>query len=456
MISPRLAGAAALLLLSSFLRLPCAAGAPPPGTAPALAGEPGRGSSAEAAGDDSARPAAVWDLDTVVEIAVARHPLVSQADADTRAAAARKGQAESAYYPTVNLSTGYSRNRVSVSSFGGADRSVTINNDSVRGSLTQVLADFGRRGAEADRTEALLAASRESGRSVREDVAFAAKAAYFDVLRTKRILEVDRQTVAQRESLLQQAKAFYEAGIRARIDVARAEANLFQARAELTAAENALRVARITLLNRMGIDGPRDFELRDTPAAETLPGSLEDWIREAEERRPELRALRDQERAAVSALQGARAEYYPTLTGTGGYGYASSDFPLLQGYDLSVRLNVPVFSGFLTREQVKEAQASLASTRFAVADLRRRIRLEVEQAALAVREASERIEARRKERDASGENLRLATGRYEVGAGDIIEMIDAQVQMARADTDEIEAQYDYRLSVATLQRAMGR
>ncbi|NJD63454.1 MAG: TolC family protein, partial [Deltaproteobacteria bacterium] len=54
------------------------------------------------------------------------------------------------------------------------------------------------------------------------------------------------------------------------------------------------------------------------------------------------------------------------------------------------------------------------------------------------------------------ENLRLATGRYEVGAGDIIEMIDAQVQLAGSDTSLIGALYDYSVTSATLLREIGQ
>ncbi|MBI5343400.1 MAG: TolC family protein [Deltaproteobacteria bacterium] len=395
----------------------------------------------------------VWELDQVVRIALARHPLVGQADAEIQAAGARKGQAESAYYPTIGLSTGYSRSR----SFSAlAHRSLTISSGFLQGSLSQTISDFGRTSAAVERAGALLSSTRETGRSVREDVAFAAKVGYYNVLRAQRILGVERETVKQRESLLRQAQAYYETGIRARIDVARAEANLFQARAELTGAENDLRVARITLLNRMGVDGPRDFELRDTLAAETLPGGLDEWVKEAEKNRPEPQALLEKERAADLNLRAARAGYTPILSGVGGYGYASEDLPLEQNYNVSVLLSVPVFSGFLTRQQVTEAQAQLSSARYAVTDFRRLVFLQVEQSALSLRASSERIDARRKEREASDENLRLATGRYQVGAGDIIEMIDAQVQMARSDTDMIDALYDHSVSVATLLRAMGR
>ncbi len=396
---------------------------------------------------------AVWDLDRVVSTALANHPLVGQADAEILAAGARKGQAESARYPSIDLSAGYSRSRTFSSS---SLRSSTASSDFLQGTLSQVITDFGRTGSAVDRADAQLSSTRETGRSVREDVAFAAKVAYYNVLRARRIVEVSRETVKQRESLLRQAQAYYDAGIRARIDVARAEANLFQARAEMTAAGNDLQVAMITLLNRMGVDGPRDFELKDTLATEALPGSTEEWLKEAEGNRPDLRALQEKERAAAMSLRGARAGYNPVLTGNGGYGYAAEDFPLEQNYSLSVQLAVPVFSGFLTRRQVAEAQAQLASARYAVTDMKRLVRLQVEQAALSVGAAVERTGARRKEREASEENLRLATARYEVGAGDIIEMIDAQVQMTRSDTSMIEALYDSSVSIAALQRAIGR
>lgn len=394
-----------------------------------------------------------WDLDQVVTISLARHPLVSQADAETRAAAARKGQAQSAYYPRIDLSAGYSRSRDFSTTL---QQNQTTASEFVRGNFSQVLTDFGRTGAAVARGDALFSSSKETGRGVREDVAFNAKVAYYNVLRAQRILSVNQETVRQRESLMRQARAFYDAGIRARIDVARAEANLYQANAEQTGAENDLRVARITLLNRMGIDGPRIFELKDTLYIEPFPGTMEEWQKEAEAGRPELLALRERERAAEMALRAARAGHNPILSANGDYGYAAEEPPLRSTYSLTVQLSVPVFTGFLTRQQVAEAQALRDSARHAVTDFRRLVRLQVEEAALSVRAAQERSDARRKEKEASEENLRLATGRYQVGAGDIIEMIDAQVQMARSDTDMIDALYDYTISIASLLRAMGR
>ena len=442
---------ATLALCLSCAHIPCRAQEPPPGAVSPPAGN--RGENPSGGNDNASGSGIVWTMDNVVEIAVSRHPLVGRADAETAAAVARKGQAESGYYPTIGLSTGYTRSRTLSPT---SDRSFTGSTPFIEGTISQILSDSGRTRAGANRAGSLVSAAAETGRSTRHDVALTAKIAYFDVLRARKIVDIGTETLKQRESLLSQAQAFYEAGVRARIDVARAEANLYQARAEMTTALNDLKVARITLLSRMGIDQPEDFRLADTLPTITVPGDLESWLAEAEASRPELRSIREEEQAADFGLRAARANYYPILTASGGYGYAAQDFPLVQNYTISVLLDFPLFTGFLTREGVKEAKASLDSTRYAATNLRRLVRLEVERAAFSIREASERLEARRKQQDAAAENLRLARERYNVGAGDIIEMIDAQVQMTQAEVAVIEAAYDSYISKVTLQRAIGR
>lgn len=443
MIPTRFASIAAALALLAALP---AAGAPPPQLPAAAPSTP----SGEAKGP-AAQPH--WTLDRVVETALANHPFVAQADAETRAARGRKGQAESGYYPSIEGSAGYARSR---GWSQAARRSASLSSYSVEGSLDYVISDFGRTSAAVDRNAALLSAFGAEGQVTRNDVAFGARLAYFNVLRAQRVLDVRIETGRQRQALLTQAMAFYEAGIRARIDVARAEANLYQARAEFSAAENDLRFARATLLERMGIDGPPGFVLLegDMPRG-TPPGGPEEWMLAAAKRRPDLRAAADRVLASDEALRQAQAGHNPLLTGSAGYGYAADDFPLRQNYSLGLRLSVPIFDGKLTRSRVVEAESLAASARYGEAALRRQVRLQVEQASLALRQAGEQIQARRKQRDASDENLRLATGRYDAGAGDIIEIIDAQTQMTAAETALVEAYYDYNTALASLSRAIG-
>ena len=417
------------------------------------------GPSARAADNAAVPPApspkgsVTWSLADVTSTALKNHPLILQSDADVTAAEARKGQAQSACYPPVNLSTASSRVRSLNTS---TNQNVTTPNEFVRGDLDWMLYDFGRTGASVDRADANAAVSRENAATTREDVAFVATVAFYNVLRAEQTVEFQRENLRQQEALYRQASAFYEAGVRAKIDVVRAEANLYDARAQLSQAENGLRVARITLLQRIGVDGPADFRLSGALPELSLPGTLQDWVAEAERNRPELRALVEKERAATESLRLARAGYLPFLVGSAGYGYGAEEVPLQQNYGLAVTLNYPLFSGFETREQAREASATISSARYEFIEAKRRVRLEGEVSAFSVQEAQERLSARKKQRDASEENLRLATARYEVGAGDIIEMTDAQAQMVRSETDTINTAFDFAVSHASLLRAMGR
>lgn len=414
--------------------------------------------STAVAEETGAAPAAAaapvrWTLADVITTAIARHPAVGQADAEARAAAARRGQAGSPLYPQVDALAGWAWTEAASSVTGDPVRTKAA---SVQGTASQLITDFGRTGAGVDRAVHLAAAAREGAAASRVEVAYGAELAYFDVLRAGSILGVRRETLRQRETLLRQAQAFYDAGVKARIEVVRAEANLYQARADATGADHDLRTARIVLLNRMGLDGPADFALEETPAPAEAAGTVEQWLREADANLPDLRALRLQAAAAASARDAARRADAPTVAAAGRIGWAGDDLPLDRSWTAGVQASVPVFNGRLAKHLTSEAEARLAAATYALEDRRRQVRLLVERASQAIADATERLAAREKEREAFAENLRLATGRYEAGAGDIIEIVDAQVQMTAAETAVVTARFDRATAIAALYRALGR
>ena len=81
------------------------------------------------------------------------------------------------------------------------------------------------------------------------------KQSYYVHLGSQAIVKVRDETVNNRELLVKQARGFYEVGTRAKIDVARAESNLFNAQADLIAAQNAVKVSWVTLKNALGVEG---------------------------------------------------------------------------------------------------------------------------------------------------------------------------------------------------------
>jgi outer membrane protein len=119
-------------------------------------------------------------------------------------------------------------------------------------------------------------------------------------------------------------------------------------------------------------------------------------------------------------------------------------------------LTWPIFQGFLTRGQVREAEANLAALEAQRDGLRQQVRLEVDQARLAVRAAKEALIAAGEALENAQVRLRLAEGRYQTGVGSVIELGDAQTALTNAAGQKVQAEYNLAQARAQLLKALGR
>ena len=127
-----------------------------------------------------------------------------------------------------------------------------------------------------------------------------------------------------------------------------------------------------------------------------------------------------------------------------------------RGWNATVNLGWAIFQGGLTRAQTREANANLAATEAQTDALRQQIRVEVEQARTAVQAARAALEAAGEVLVNARERLRLAEGRYQAGAGSIIELGDAQVAATSAAGQRVQAEQAVSSARAALLLALGR
>ncbi len=115
-----------------------------------------------------------------------------------------------------------------------------------------------------------------------------------------------------------------------------------------------------------------------------------------------------------------------------------------------------IFQGGLTHAQEQEALANLDAADAQLATFRQQIRVEVEQARLGVRAAKATLDAAADALANAREQLRLAEGRYQAGAGSIIELSDSQVGATSAAAQRVQAEYSLASARAKLLTALGR
>ena len=395
------------------------------------------------------RKGEMLDLDRCIAIALSRHPDIQAAQGSLRAGDSRIGQARSGYYPQVNGSVGYSRTDPTTR---GAQ---VYNSYSSRLYLSQNLYDFGKTATQVKIQEFNRDSSRSDLDSIRTEVIFGVKQAYFELLRAGRNRDVSRETVEQFRHHLEQAGAFFDVGLKPKFDVTKAEVDLSNAKLTLIKAENAFRLARVTLNNAMGMPEAPDYEVKDRLSSGRQDIDLEEAIRKAYERRPDLKAMALKRKSLEQSIELVRKDYYPSLTGSAGYGWGGGDFPLDRGWSFGAEVSIPLFTGFSTQYEIAEAQANLDVLTANENLLRQAIDQDVRQAWLNMREAAERIVAAELTVRQAIENLELANGRYASGVGSPIEVTDALVAASNAKLSEISALYDYRIALAGLERAVG-
>ena len=393
-----------------------------------------------------------------VRIGLENHPRIRSSNERVNSLQAVVGQQLGAYYPTINFNNRYQTSQSS--SNGGNDHAA--DNFSSIASLTMTLFNFGKREANVQSARENLDAGQQDYETTRQDTVLAIKTAYYLYLATQALVNVRRDTVRSRELLVRQARGFFEVGTRAKIDVARAEANLYTAQADLIATENAVKVAWVTLRNAMG--SPR---LPEQPVAEDSPEvefsmNLAGARNVAFEQRTELKSFAALRRSADQLIANARRSHLPDLNFDAAYGrrHVSDQrgfdtFPLQPTWTVGLSFNIPIFDGFRTTNRVEETLHNYYRVRADEEDRRQSIALEVEQSYLRVVETQERIRATESAAKAAKENLDLAQGRYQVGVGSIIEVTDAETLYTDAQTTYVRTVYEYKIADAQLARAMG-
>jgi outer membrane protein TolC len=393
-------------------------------------------------------------LDEAVTVALKNHPQAVEARENLNGAEARTGQALANYYPQINIAADWSRGRTFLTPTESI-KTTEVQSDALY--LKQTIYDFGRTAGAVEAARGNRAAVAESLAITRQDIAFRVKSDYYLLLATEKQVVATREIVAAREAVYRQAQEFFNQGTRAKVDVARAEANLYAAKTALIRAANNRDIARVELANAMGIPS-----LEERALAEPTPVSVQVSERlqaqnDAFANRAELKRLNALKSSAAASLKTARSGYLPTLSAAASVGYADRDFPPGGNvWAVGLNLTAPLFSGFSTVEQEKEAVAALHVVEAQQNNQRLQIVKEVESAWLGVKEANARMASTEKEVAAAVENRMLAEGRYREGVGNIIEVTDAQSQSLDAETSQIQAVYDYRTALARLDRAVGK
>ncbi len=306
-----------------------------------------------------------------------------------------------------------------------------------------------------------LKATQENIRLTRLETVFNVKQAFYGNLLAEEFVEVAEEALTLAENHMKNVQNLFEVGMASKLDLLSAEVQVANLKPQLIRARNSLDVATLNLKTLLGISLERPIRIEGDLAYVPLEVEMEGILEEALVMRPELKQIDYQRRMAGEMLKIARASYFPSLAVGGVFNFWADRFSFGRGtwqnfYSINLALTVPLFNGFETRAKIGQSKAAIREidwTRKGMSDL---IKFEVRQAVLNYQQARESLLSQEKNVEQAREVVRIAELNFSEGLATSVDVSTARVALTRARTNHSQALYDCVISLAQLEKAVGR
>jgi outer membrane protein TolC len=452
--------------------------APPPASAPHAAPPP---SDAASAGGGEVVYATPGGL---VSDEVARRASANSFDALAQqkallAASAKVDQALVAYVPKLSLTARYTRLSPITppvfdlsTIFPGAPPvnlfPIYLNNYLFQATLAVPVSDYLLRTSQAyqsaRRSEKAAALNEQAARL---KAATDGRVAYYAWVRSRGQYLIAVQTLEQAKGHLTDARHAFEVGTVSKADVLGAEAQVAAAELLVEQSRNLASLTEEQMRVAMADESGRPYEVGEDQRQEPAPlkdaDNIEALRAEAMTRRPEVRALEETVGSLREQAKSVKAGYWPRLDAFGDLIYANPNQRYVPAdglyhatWDVGVQVTWSPNDTWATSGGAAEIEAHAAQTEAQKAGLRLAIRVEVQQAYQALKEARVAIETTARQLAAAEEAYRVRRELYKNGRATSVELTDAETQLFQARLASINSRTDVRIAQARLVHATGR
>lgn len=391
-------------------------------------------------------------------IALQNHPRISSQRYRAEAAAQVPVQvhAEALPYAAGNLTGAAAIDRSRVAA-GGLNNPIIYDRMATGITGGQMITDFGRNKQLVRSAQSRADSQRELTELTRADIVLQVDRAFYGLLGAQAILRVAEQTVNARKLVVDQVDALAKSNLRSTLDVSFANVNLAEAAMTLEEQRNLAESAQANLAAALGGSGGERFDPVDEAAVGPLTDDLNDLLRRAIAKRPELASLRLEETAARQFAKAESRLWAPTVGALASFGALPAHVDDLSGRWAAAGLNVtvPIFNGHLFKARKLQADLLTKAAADRVKDAEIAVKREVRLAYLSALSAHQRMDLAAKLLDQSRLALDLAKTRYELGLSTIVELSQAELSLTRAEIAGASARFEYLGRRAELNYQLG-
>jgi len=404
----------------------------------------------------------VLDLNAAIDYALANNTEIKSLALDQEQAGYRVREALGNFYPSLTA-TGYYAylTNVPVIDIGGMPIPMGLHdNYNVQVSLQQVLFAWGKlydayRIADIGRSICDLTLQRK-----KQDIRFRVTQSFYSMLVLEEMVTLTRESYEQLQRHEDAVRKRYEAGMVPQIELIRAQVEVANIKPRVLEAKNGRQLARNGFQVLLGMDLDQAFDISGTLDFADEDFDLDTLTSQALTGRPEIRSLESAVRIAELSRSLARRTNLPTIVA--GATFAGMKPTGLNedkwGSNLTFNLgfSLPIFSGFRTAAQARQAALAIEKARLAVDDVRKGIALEVKDAYFTFETSREIVAAARENLVQADRAVGMMENRYQNGLATNLEYLDVQLAQMQARTNYLSAAKDYHNARAAIYRAIGK
>jgi multidrug efflux system outer membrane protein len=399
-------------------------------------------------------------LNQLIDTALRENKDVRIAAARMQEFAARIDIASSGFLPQFGYDAGASSNQISREAFGSSttgDRS--YNNYAASANLSWELDLWGRIRRSDEAATADYLAQEENRRSIILSLVSTVATSYITLRQLDRQLQISKDTLYSRTESLRLFRLKFEGGVVSELELAQVRTEYEQAAAAIPPIQRRIAITENELSILLGHNPgeiPRGKSIDDLVLPE-VPAGIPSAVLE---QRPDIRAAEQDLISANARIGVAKAEYFPTISLTGLFGFVSTELDNLltssaNVWNIGASAIGPIYQGGRISGEVA---ASEAVQRQALTGYLKTVQgafREVDDALISVQKSREQLDAEGRRVDALRNYARLAKLRYDEGYSSYIDVLDAQRQLFNAELQYIAVQGDVYASLVSTYKAMG-
>lgn len=374
------------------------------------------------------------------------------------------GIAKSQYFPVINAGAGfYNENNSDNTYYNSHYRELPT----IGVTVNKLIWDFGKTTAYIKMEEFYKIGAEYEFMDSLCSTLFDVKEKYYNLLKSKAMLEVAENNVKINENFVKLAKN------KNKTDLTTAELNLSNAKVKLIEAQNNYKNAKVDLNNSMYLDNQPDYDIKDTYTfaynndfaygekqntssafmPETFTFPVDRAVQIAYDNSPDLNVLISTKKAMEQSLIYIKKTYLPDLTANAGYGLNHTNQTNNNSFHVGVNLNSTVNLMEL-KHNIKgaDAQVNLADNEILL--FKKDLYFEVKKALNNVEKAQNQIPTARIETEQSLENLKLVETQYKSNQLNYVALQNARKEYIQALSEYINSLYNYNIALIQVEMAM--